>query len=177
MKPFAIFAVLLPPQLHIFSSRPPEWMLERGKWQDVGWTGPERGNLWLWQPVLLLQPDRTGVCPCVHVTNCLLLFNMNLFFLRLSPESVSSVQQLCGGTLLQTQVHRTEQVPDPGVWLWMGGLSSRGHHSGNMTQQHTVWNYSIEHIRLCVRYSRGAQHGSSYWCQGHMNWIKLIKAQ
>lgn len=88
-------------------------------------------------------PDR-WVSTCANACHELFLMpNVTFVFLHLFPASF--VQELCGGTLLQTQVCWNEQVPNPGVWLWMGGLPSRGHHSGNRTgQRSTLCNHSIE---------------------------------
>lgn len=67
-------AIAVPHSCSVSSSCPSEWMLERGKWQTASWGGLERGNLWLWQPLLLLQPDQTGVWACMWmlVTNAFL---------------------------------------------------------------------------------------------------------
>lgn len=106
--------------------RPPEWMLERGKWQEISWTELERGTLWLRQPLLLLQPDQTGECPCVrtlvtHFAFCFTLISsiFNFFF---PPQPLlfnSSVEGRCyrhrcaGANRYQIQVSGSEWVDCP----------------------------------------------------------------
>lgn len=167
-----LFTIIFGDQ-HPSGSPFPERMLERWKWQPVSWEGPERGNLWLWQPMLLLQPDQTGVCSCVwrFVTNCLIL---TPFCLHLFSEPGSCVQQFCGGTLLPAQVHWTKQVPNPGVWLWMGGLSGGGDHSGNMTTSN--WHIQFNHpspLIYLVFTQISQQLMSPWWCH-HANSCNYI---
>lgn len=48
-----------------FESRTSEWMLEKRKQQVDSWRWAERGEFRLWQQMLSLQPQHTGVCVCV----------------------------------------------------------------------------------------------------------------
>lgn len=56
--------------------------------------------------------------------------------------------QFSGGPLLQTQVHWAQQLPDPGVGLCMGGLSSWGRNWGAKKKpRHTV-GHNVMHNKI-----------------------------
>lgn len=104
----------------IFSSSClPEWMLERGIQQAGSWRGPERWNLWLWQPLLLLQPDYTGECMHVNAHHCFICLTLIIYSFSTQQNDSNSVEGRCyrhrctGPNRYQIKVSGSEWVDCP----------------------------------------------------------------